>query len=135
MLLQQSLAGVAGILAATVRMMNQAVRADRHGNGDEKQSDDDPGPVLQLGAVRDLIGYLASHCQAQEHGRNQPVHDRGDEQGEEFLKLHNTLLPDHQRGDVTEGREGTAGIGRHHDVDTGHGDELGVLATNGNGNR
>jgi hypothetical protein len=64
---------------------------------------------------------------------DEPVHEGGKEKDQELLERHHAFLPHHERRDVAERAEGTAGVGRDHDVDTGRGDEAAMSGPGGHG--
>ncbi|MBI5063957.1 MAG: hypothetical protein HZB87_10970, partial [Desulfatitalea sp.] len=115
--------------------MQKVVKADGRGDGEQKENDDRIGPVLHVHVVFDFFGRGLVDGQAHTHRRHQPVDHCGDEQGEEFEKRDLALLPHHQGGDVAERRKGAAGIGGHHNVDTGQGHEFDVAAGHGHHHR
>ncbi len=102
------------------RQVQEIPEGNRRGDGQRKENNDAIGARLGahvLGGGLRALSVGMPNCMMS--GRHQPVDQRGHEQDEEFKERQLVLLPDHQGGDVAEGREGAAGIGRHDDADAG----------------
>jgi hypothetical protein len=96
-----------------------------------KKGHDGLGPVLHLHGFVQGFGRGLFDGQAHDHGRNQPVHQRRDKNLEKLGKLDLGFLPDHQGGDVAEGRKGATGVGGDHHVDAGQGHEFLIVPAHG----
>ncbi|MNL06622.1 hypothetical protein D3C87_1272620 [compost metagenome] len=95
--------------------------------GEEEEQHYGGGPAPERHFLVQHPGGMARHHQAHQEGRDQEVEQAGDEEREELAEGHLACLPHHQGGDVAEGAEGAAGIGRHHYVDAGQVDEAAIL--------
>ncbi len=80
-------------------------------------------------------GFVLGTREIHDDGGHQPVHRRGHEEVEEFGEAELAGLPDHQCGDVTEGREGAAGVGRDHKRNAGQCHEARRVGADGQNHR
>ncbi|CAJ1783232.1 hypothetical protein LMCDFJHI_00879 [Aeromonas salmonicida] len=106
--------------------MQKTVAEHSRGDGQQKQQHYAPGPPLQIDILTGGIGHMTRHHQTHQQGWHQKIEQGRNEQGEKLAKLHLASLPHHQGGDVAKGAEGTAGIGRDHDIDAGKIDEASI---------
>ncbi len=99
--------------------MQKLLKTHRSGNGAQKQDTDTPGTALHTDTFCNGGRGHFWHHQIHQYRRYQEIHHRRKEQIEELYKLRLAALPHHQRGDVTERTEGTAGICCDDDIDKG----------------
>ena len=94
----------------------------------EEQPQHDERRRLESRAFGDRFRLPASDGDREQNGRYEPIHQRRQEQREEFRELDLASLPDHQRGDVAERTERTTRIGGDHDIDASDGDKARMAA-------
>lgn len=107
--------------------LQEVMAGDGRPYGEEEEQHYGGGPAPERHLLVQHPGGMARHHQAHQEGRDQEVEQAGDEEREELAEGHLARLPHHQGGDVAEGAEGAAGIGRHHYVDAGQVDEAAIL--------
>ena len=98
--------------------VKEVVHGHGEGDGGQEQGNHHITPLFDMSALAHWLGPALGDRQRHAHGRYQPIYQGRDKQIEELEKLDDTLLPHHQGGDVAEGTERPAGIGRNNDIDT-----------------
>ena len=112
------------------REVQELLEADGSDDGQGEQAADDQGALFHLdllffGEARRFVGNGEMH-----DGRGHHEVDHGrDEEMEKIEEFRLARLPDHQSGNVAEGAEGAAGIGRADQVDEAQGNEGRAVGT------